>query len=158
MLDDVRRTSAFPRRAYERCVALAASSEVSKSELGYVYLRPEQPRDLGGTEELLADHLGAMALAAALAVVAGGVSPDREGAHEASGDPEQAFERAELWDRVRSALEQLGPEAQAIVRRHYLEGESLGDIARDLAVSKSWVSRILTRTMARLSRRLRALA
>jgi hypothetical protein len=42
------------------------------------------------------------------------------------------------------------------MRRHYLDGERLEDIARDLSVSKSWVSRLLTRTTTRLARRLRA--
>jgi RNA polymerase sigma factor for flagellar operon FliA len=45
-----------------------------------------------------------------------------------------------------------------LVRRHYLEGERFDHVAASLGLSKSWGSRLHTRAVARLTKRLRSLA
>jgi RNA polymerase sigma factor for flagellar operon FliA len=42
-----------------------------------------------------------------------------------------------------------------LVRRHYLQGERFDHVAQQLGLSKSWASRLHTRAIRRLSRRLR---
>ncbi len=159
MIDGVRKSAALPRRTYERLVALQASSAVSEGELEHSGVAKWLPTDVAEAEDLLAEHLSGMAAAAALATLTGrGYDGDARTEPGASVSPEEELSRAELIARVKQAVEELSPEAAAVVRRHYLEGERLEDIARDYEMSKSWASRLLTRTTARLAKRLASLA
>jgi RNA polymerase sigma factor FliA len=69
--------------------------------------------------------------------------------------PEEAVAQAELRGIVAAALEQLPEDERALVRRHYLEGERFDRVAASLGLSKSWGSRLHTRAIARLTKRLR---
>jgi RNA polymerase sigma factor for flagellar operon FliA len=157
IIDWVRKSVAVPRRAHERLLALEAASEINEGEAGYAFRERTLPPSAAAAEEHLADHLAAIAAAATLSVVARGERNVRELPEAAESDtPEEAYARAEFFAYVKGVIEGLPEEAGTIVRRHYLDGERLEDIARDLSVSKSWVSRLLTRTTARLARRLRS--
>jgi RNA polymerase sigma factor for flagellar operon FliA len=70
-------------------------------------------------------------------------------------DPEEAFERAELLAIVRTSIEDLPREEAELVRRHYLEGERFDHVAAELGLSKSWASRLHTRALGRLAKKLR---
>jgi RNA polymerase sigma factor for flagellar operon FliA len=157
MIDWVRKSVDIPRRAYERLLALEAASEVNEGEAGYAFRERTTPPDVAAAEEHLAAHLAAIAAAATLAVVGRDDAEVRQMPDDPGSDnPEEAFARAEFMAHVERVLDRLPKEAASVVRRHYLEGERLEDIARDLSVSKSWVTRLLTRTTARLAHRLRA--
>lgn len=143
MSDWIRKSVEVPRRAHERLLALEAASAVNEGEAAYAFRERATLPARSAADAHLAEHLGAVATAATLTLVA------------AADNPEEAFARAEFLAHVQRALDQLPAEAAAVVRRHYLDGERLEDIARELAVSKSWVTRLLTRTTARLARRLR---
>lgn len=157
IIDWIRKSVDVPRRAHERLLALEAASALNEGEAGYAFRDRATPPTAAAAEEHLADHLAAIAAAATLAVVARGERDGHEIPEEAQSDnPEEAYARAEFMAYVKRVLEQLPQEAATVMRRHYLDGERLDDIARDLSVSKSWVSRLLTRTTARLARRLRA--
>jgi len=41
-----------------------------------------------------------------------------------------------------------------LIRRHYLEGERFDHVAAELGLSKSWASRLHTRAIGRLTKRL----
>lgn len=159
MIDGVRRAAPLPRRVYEKLVALQASSDVSEGNLDYSTDPALLPPDVAEAEALLAEHLSSMAMGAALAALHARAQDDAIDAEDAdASNPEEELARAEVVARVKQALEELSPEAGAVVRRHFLDGESLEVIARDYAMSKSWASRLLTRTTARLAKRLHALA
>ena len=72
--------------------------------------------------------------------------------------PEEAVAQAELRKMVIEALEELPSDERELVRRHYLEGERFDHVAASLGLSKSWGSRLHTRAVARLTKRLRSLA
>jgi RNA polymerase sigma factor for flagellar operon FliA len=42
-----------------------------------------------------------------------------------------------------------------LVRRHYLNGERFDHVAEELGLSKSWASRLHTRALGRLAKRLK---
>ena len=65
---------------------------------------------------------------------------------------------AELLAVVCAAIEELAPQEATLLRRHYLEGERFDHVAEDLGLSKSWASRLHTRAISRLARRLRGAA
>jgi RNA polymerase sigma factor for flagellar operon FliA len=153
MLDGVRHLSLLPRRAYERISALKAAASVSEGEAeGTFGVAPAATPS--AADEALAEHLSAIALAAAV-----GIAAETEGeASDSEHSPEEALGRAELIHAVRSAIAELSSDEGEIVRRHYLEGERLEGIGSDLGMSRSWASRLHTRAVARLAKRLRHVA
>src|SRR6478736_3797259 len=105
-------------------------------------------------DRALAEHLSAIALAAAVEMA----TEDRGEASDEDDNPEDSLARAELIHFVRGALDELSNVEAEVVSRHYFDGERLEDIARDLDMSKSWASRVQTRAVNRLAKRLRSLA
>jgi RNA polymerase sigma factor for flagellar operon FliA len=153
ILDGVRQLSLLPRRAYERIAALEAAALVSEGEAEHAFAS-SAAADPNAAQRALAEHLSAIAVAAAV-----GIATETRGeAADADDSPEEALARAELLHIVRSAVAELDKDEEQIVRRHYLEGEHLEDIARDLDMSKSWASRLHTRAVGRLAKRLRSVA
>jgi len=59
---------------------------------------------------------------------------------------------------IREAITELPREEAELVRRHYLEGARFDHVAEELGLSKSWASRLHTRALTRLSKRLRGLS
>ncbi len=156
IFDGVRQMSALPRRAYERLAALEAASLVSEGEAEHAFSDPGAPIDDGELEEALEEQLAAMATATAIGVVAEALRTEVDASDAPSADPEEAFSRAELFARVEQALADLEPKREAeVVRLHYLEGMSMDAISKELRIDKSWASRLHTRAMARLTKRLR---
>jgi RNA polymerase sigma factor for flagellar operon FliA len=74
---------------------------------------------------------------------------------DAGLSPEEALASAELLHQVRVAIDELPREEAELVRRHYLNGERFDRVAAELGLSKSWASRLHTRAIGRLSKRLR---
>ena len=156
MLDGVRKISALPRRAHERLAALEAASLVSEGEAEHA-AQSSGAKDPGAAEAALSEHLAAMATAAAMGVLVESVRSKSGEVVDAVSDsnPEEELERAELLALVRESLSELPREEAELVRRHYFDGQRLEDIAADLDVSRSWASRLHTRAMGRLTKRLR---
>lgn len=156
--DGVRQLSRLPRRAHERLNGLAAAAGVSEGALEDVSARPVPGAGAAAADAALADHLASLATAMAVGLVATPVRVE-EGERttvDPSLDPEEAFASAELLKVVRAAIGELPREEAELVRRHYLEGERFDRVAAELGLSKSWASRLHTRAMGRLSKRLRA--
>lgn len=154
MIDAIRRTSALPRRAYDRLAALEASSLVCEGDAGNSLARAAE--GTGRNETVVAEQVAAMATAAAIAVLARTRGGNAEDAREipAESNPEREFERAELLALVRQSLSELPPDQAEIIRRHYFEGQAMEDVAATLAISGSWARRLHTRAMAQLAKRL----
>jgi RNA polymerase sigma factor (sigma-70 family) len=72
--------------------------------------------------------------------------------------PDAKAERDELMKIVMAELPNLSDQEAQFVRRHFLRDENVEDIAASMGLSKSWGSRILTRALGKLSKRLRAVA
>jgi RNA polymerase sigma factor for flagellar operon FliA len=161
MLDEIRKMSALPRRAYARLAALEAASAYSEGD----WEAPGSDTEMseGDAERALDEHLAAMAAATAIAVVVDASRGDTQSKTSIApgDDPEQAFATAELMERVRRELDyltearELTTDAREIIQRHYFEGQSISQIARELNIDKSWASRQHSRAIARLAERLR---
>ncbi len=159
VLDGVRHMSALPRRAYERLAAMEAAVAVSEGEAQFAFARPAQSMSDNEAETCLDEQLAVMATAAAIGIVAESARGEAGGAEASTDvDPELAFSQAEVMATVRAALAELAPVERDVVTRHYLEAEGMESIAREMNVSKSWISRIHTRAMARLTKKLQGVA
>jgi RNA polymerase sigma factor for flagellar operon FliA len=157
IIDGVRSSARLSRRTHERLNGLQAAARVSEGAVEDL----NAPRPPGASsahaEQALGDHLAAMATAMAagfLAPTAHGEDGERTPV-ATSDDPEEAFGRAELLNVIRQALAELPSEEAELVRRHYLEGDRFDHVAEELGLSKSWASRLHTRALTRLSKKLR---
>jgi RNA polymerase sigma factor for flagellar operon FliA len=70
--------------------------------------------------------------------------------------PEEVLGRAELLALVTRAIDELPTAEAELVRRHYLQGERFDHVATELGLSKSWASRLHTRALGRLAKRMRS--
>lgn len=153
--DGVRRTSALPRGLYRKLCSLRAQWLASSGELIHAF---SDPGAKDHASVLLGDHLAGVAMAATLKLITEAdeehLSDSRD--HHLCHDPEQQLVDAELRHQIETQLQTLDAEEREVLQRHYFEGERLEDIANHLNVSKSWASRLHTRALSRLGRRLQA--
>jgi RNA polymerase sigma factor FliA len=157
IIDGVRSSARLSRRTHERLNGLRAASRVSEG--AHEDLAAPRPPGSGTpeAEEALKDHLAAMATALA----AGLISPTAYGEAgertlvDTSESPEEAYGQSELIQVIRDAIGELPHEEAELVRRHYLEGARFDHVAEQLGLSKSWASRLHTRALGRLAKRLR---
>ncbi len=157
MFDGIRKLSRLPRRAYERLNGLAAAARVSEGAIEDVSAPPVAGSGPVQADAALSEHLAAMATAMAVGLVAQTVRGE-EGERallSQADDPEAALAHAELLALVKTAIQDLPEQEAELVRRHYLGGERFDLVAAELGLSKSWASRLHTRAMARLAKRLR---
>jgi RNA polymerase sigma factor FliA len=156
IIDGVRSQAQLPRRAYERLNGLSAALRVSEGAADDALAAPTNATR-AQADQALGDHLAAMAAAMSVGLIAPtGVGEDGERVQISTADnPEDTVARAELLELVRTAIEALPEEEAVLVRRHYIEGERFDHVAQSLGLSKSWASRLHTRAMQRLSKRMR---
>ena len=158
IFDGVRKLSRLPRRLHERLNGLAAASRVSEGALEDLSAPQRADAQAAQADAALAEHLAGLATAMAVGLVAStahGDDGERLPVSQAD-DPEEAYGNAELLELVRSAIDELPREEAQLVRRHYLQGERFDHVAAELGLSKSWASRLHTRAMGRLAKRLRS--
>jgi RNA polymerase sigma factor for flagellar operon FliA len=156
ILDGLRSMSALPRRAHERLRGLEALTLYGEGAAEDVFAAQPPAADRVHAEQALVDHLGAMATAMAMGFISEtGWGEDGAPVSIVPGDsPEESAARSELLAAVRDEIDRLPYKEAELVRRHYLEGERFDHVARDLGLSKSWASRLHTRAMGRLHKRL----
>jgi RNA polymerase sigma factor for flagellar operon FliA len=156
IIDGVRSLAQLPRRAYERLNGMSAALKVSEGAADDAFSVPESTTR-AQADQALCDHLAAMAAAITMGLIAPtGVGEEGEHVQVSTADsPEEAVSRAELLSVVESAIAELPEDESVLVRRHYLEGERFDHVAQSLGLSKSWASRLHTRAMQRLAKRLK---
>lgn len=158
IIDGVRTMSRLPRRVHERLVALGAAARVSEGVLEDLQVAPPPGTQPVDAERALSDHLRSMATAMAVGLLAHTARDDDGEAIpvvEAGETPEEAMGRAELIHVVTEAIAELPDQEAELVKRHYLNGERFDHVAQELGLSKSWASRLHTRAIGRLAKRLR---
>jgi RNA polymerase sigma factor for flagellar operon FliA len=157
IIDGVRSMARLPRRLHERLRGLQAAGEFSEGAAEDAHAPGAQAQAREDADRALSDHLAGMATAVAIGLVA-------HRAHGEEGEvvgiaqsesPEEQLVQAQLIHVVRKAIDGLPKEEAELVRRHYLEGERFDHVAAELGLSKSWASRLHTRAIVRLTKRLR---
>jgi len=158
IIDGVRASARLSRRTHERLNGLQAAARVSEGALEDVSVPRPPGSGPAEAETALADHLAAMATA----IAAGLIAPTAHGDGgertlvDTSDNPEEAYGQAQLLALIRSTISELPHEEAELVRRHYLEGARFDHVASELGLSKSWASRLHTRALTRLAKRLRS--
>ncbi len=156
IIDGVRRQSALPRRVYERLRAVEAATHVAEGAAEDTFGTASRGREQA--QAALGQHLASVATAVATGLLTQ-TAPGEDGeltGVDPSRSPEEATEQAELLKLVTDALATLPEQEALLVRRHYFEGERFDNVAAELGLSKSWASRLHTRAIERLTKRLRS--
>jgi len=156
MLDGLRKMGSWSRRGYERVQLLRnahATAEAAAEEQS-----SSQDTSADQAAERLRQHMANMATAMATGVF---VEAAFDGTELISRDPalsaEDQLADQQVLQQMRQAIAELPDDEGEVVRRYYLEGNCLDDVAADWGCSKSWVSRVHTRAVKRLGVRLRNL-
>jgi len=160
IIDGVRASARLSRRTHERLNGLQAAARVSEGALEDLAAPRAPGAGTAEAEQALGDHLAAMATAMAAGLIAP-TAHDDEGQRTlvATGEnPEEAYGSAQLRELLASAIGDLPHDEAELVRRHYLEGARFDHVAQDLGLSKSWASRLHTRALTRLAKKLRGLS
>ena len=154
IIDGMRRAAHLPRRVHQQLTAARAAADYSEGRLEDLSVAPPPGSNAAQAEAKLNDHLAGMATAMAMGLVSER-SPDGDFQQPAQRTPEHEAETSELAALLRESIETLPEQEAELVRRHYFEGEQFDQIAADMGISKSWISRIHTRAIDRLTKRLK---
>jgi RNA polymerase sigma factor FliA len=157
MLDGVRQLSHLPRRVHERLRAFEKASLYSEGALEDLNAQAPPGQSAADRERRLVDHLAGMATAIAMGLIAEPAIDEEGGATamaSAELSPEEQSSRHQLLQLVERGIETLPEQEAVLIRRHYLEGERFDQVAAELGLSKSWASRLHTRAIGRLTKRL----
>lgn len=78
--------------------------------------------------------------------------PESGDMHTQNPDPETLVRRAEDWQRLRAALDKLGPENRSLVLMHLVEGYSLAELEEIFGVSSQTLKTRLRRAKTSLKK------
>lgn len=154
IIDGLRKMGGWSRRGNE---SIAMMNAVNNAAEGLALQAEEHPATSDvQAHERIRKHMAATATAMILGTFhrASGEHADAE-AVDATTDAEGRLVKFQLRGAVLRALAELPPPEDEVLRRFYVAGENMDAIAEQYGKSRSWVSRIHTRGLARLSARLR---
>jgi RNA polymerase sigma-B factor len=143
-----------PRRLQEIRAGLSEREAALQQELQRTPTSEELADALGVELDEVAQARLTSAAYSALSLDAPAPGSDMESPLELASDEVDGFELVERRDALRQALATLTPREQRIIRLRFVEECTQTQIGEDLGVSQMQVSRLLTRTLARLRERL----
>lgn len=108
---------------------------------------------VAASKAVLAEHIAGMAPAEALGVIGRGTESGRD-----VPTPEDLVSMAELVALLAKTIEELPACERSLIVGVYFEGLNIQDAGRASGMDKSWASRIHERAIARLTKRVRAVA
>jgi RNA polymerase sigma factor FliA len=152
MMDYMRTSQNVSRSAIERIRAFEKAQQVSEvhAEDDAALPGPRSPED---ADKVLAERLAASAAAMAIGLLmaSGGDAID---AVADNVDVEERLEQRLLLGKIEKIMEERPEAERQILRLHYFEDLSLEEVGARLGLHKSWVSRVMTRAVEALGRRL----
>jgi RNA polymerase sigma factor for flagellar operon FliA len=152
MMDHMRTSQNVSRGAIERIRAFEKAQQVSE-----VYAEEDAalpgPRSPEEADKVLAERLAASAAAMAIGLLmaSGGDAIDVVADNV---DVEERLEQRILLGKIEKIMEERPEAEREILRLHYFEDLSLEEVGARLGLHKSWVSRVMTRAVEALARRL----
>lgn len=151
IIDGLRSTSALSRHMYDRLRAYERAEEIAVANAENDAAAPKRTAE--EADAVLAERLSQAAVAMALGFLGqrGGDALD-DVRDERSEELE--VEKRILLRRVEEIMAERPETEREILRLHYFEDLSLEEVGAKLGLHKSWVSRVMARTVESLSREL----
>lgn len=154
MIDATRKRDWAPRSLRRDAREIEASTNDFRHGAGREPTDDELARRLGITATALAktraDAASSMVWSLDRATIEGTAPEDDVIDLTVGHDPEKEALRRETIEMLRDAVEHLPPRSRDIVRRYYLEGDRLQDIAADTGVSAARVSQLRAEAISAL--------
>jgi RNA polymerase sigma factor for flagellar operon FliA len=153
MIDAVRSHGGIPRRVYNRLRAIEAGDRVADAAA-------EEDAQKPTTSEVEADqrltgYLAGIATAMAVGLLSESTGPDPEDVRDATLTAEEQLAQAQLVRLVREAVEKQPEAERHLLTRHYFDGITFDEAAKELGLSKSWASRLHARAIEGVTRELK---
>ncbi len=145
MFDAVRAQAALPRRIHERLRTLEAGERVAETAAEETASTPALSPE--AADEKLSSYLAgiATAMAVGLLVESGGATV--EDAKDRSDSPEEQLAEKQLLAKIRGAIDRRPDAERQLLVRHYFDGITFEEAAKELGLSKSWASRLHARAV-----------
>ncbi len=153
MLDAVRGAGVMSRSAYKQIRAIEAADTTACTLLENS-LRPENATI---ADERLTAHLMSMATAMATGYVAASSEQGLVDIEDTGDSPEEQLAREELVAAIRECIAALPEIERRLIERHYFDDTTLEEAGEELGLSKSWASRLHTRAIETIAKRLKIL-
>ncbi len=153
MIDAVRSHGGIPRRVYNRLRAIEAGDRVADAAA-------EEDAQKPTTSEVEADqrltgYLAGIATAMAVGLLNESTGPEPEDVRDATLTAEEQLAQAQLVRLVREAVEKQPEAERHLLTRHYFDGITFDEAAKELGLSKSWASRLHARAIEGVTRELK---
>lgn len=155
MIDGLRKMGTWSRRGYESIQTMRAVQATSEGALD----EEGAPEDLDpeAAQVRLQKHMGRVVAAMTVGVFAEVAFGDGAlTARDRAPLADELLAERQIIELLHEGLDELPKDEAEVLRRFYLAGECLDDIAADLKCSRSWASRLHTRAVQRLALRMRS--
>lgn len=144
MYDALRSQSALPRRIYERLRTLEAGDRVTETATEETGTAPAAGES---ADDKLTSYLAGIATAMAIGLLAETTGPSAEDAKDSRESAEDQLARVQMLAKIRDAAERRPDAERQLLIRHYFDGVTFDEAAKELGLSKSWASRLHTRAI-----------
>ena len=153
MIDCARSHGGLPKRVYRQLRAQQAADHYQDAiqEEDAAKRPPATPEQADARIE---QSLSGMALSMA----AGFLAPMTEGLENVGSEadtPEDLVSSRELIEKIRDAVSDRPEAERTLIQRHYFEGSTFEQAAKELGLSKSWASRLHARAIDAIAKKLR---
>jgi RNA polymerase sigma factor for flagellar operon FliA len=153
MIDGVRSLGRLPRRVYKQLQAVEAGDRFAdalhEEDAATPAVNPER------ADERLGAYLSGIATAMAMGLLGPDTGDEAMQPDDRGASTEDLLARHELLAHVRNAITRLPDMERKLLQRHYFDGVTFEESAKELGLSKSWASRLHARAVEAVARDLR---
>ncbi|HEY1954892.1 MAG TPA: sigma-70 family RNA polymerase sigma factor [Polyangiaceae bacterium] len=153
MIDAMRAQGGVPRRVYTRMRAIEAGDRMSEAAAEEDAQKPTTTE--AQADDRLSGYLAGLATAMAVGLIAEATTADGEDLRDTTLTAEEQLGEHQILTHVREALAALPESERHLVTRHYFDGLTFDEAAKELGLSKSWASRLHARAIEGLTRELK---
>lgn len=152
MMDGVRAQGNLPRRLWRRLREIEAGDRFQEG-------RNEEdgaaaPSTAEEADNRLGSYLAGIATAMAIGLVAETTGPNPEDVKDRQETAEDQLAFHQMLTLVRAAVEKRPDAERHLLVRHYFEGVTFEEAAKELGLSKSWASRLHSRAVEGIAKEL----
>lgn len=153
MIDAVRSHGGMPRRVYNRLRAIEAGDRMAEAAAEEDAQKPTPTE--AEADQRLTGYLAGIATAMAVGLLSESTGPDPEDVRDATLTAEEQLAQHQLIRLVREAVEKQPEAERHLLTRHYFDGITFDEAAKELGLSKSWASRLHARAIEGVTRELK---
>ncbi len=153
ILDGLRSQGDLPRHVHRRLKAIESGDTMQGALLEEQSASP--PTTAEDADKRLTTYLAGIATAMALGVVGDARGGDLDAIADRAPTPEESTLRDETARVLGELVDARPDDERTLLRRHYFDGATFEEAAREIGLSKSWASRLHARAVEAIARELK---